>query len=186
MAIKSTIFKADLQVNDTDRDYYELHKLTLARHPSETDERMMLRILVFGKHAHEHLEFAGSISTEETPALWRKNLSGQIEEWIELGQPDEKRIRKACGRARQVFIYCYGLHKAKPWWQGIKSSLDRFDNLHVLFLPDEQIGPLTAMAERTMQLQCIIQDGDVSFSDEAHETTITPEIWFEGELRRGR
>lgn len=178
MAIKSTIFKADLQVNDTDRDYYELHKLTLARHPSETDERMMLRLLVFGMHAHEYLEFAGSISTEETPSLWRKNLSGQIEEWIELGQPDEKRIRKACGRSREVYVYCYGLHKAKPWWQGIQSSLGRFDNLHVLFLPDDEIKPLMAMAERTMQLQCMIQDGDVSFSDTERETTITPEVWL--------
>ena len=186
MAVKSTIFKADLQVNDADRDYYELHKLTLARHPSETDERMMLRLLVFGMHADKYLEFAGSISTEETPALWKKNLSGEIQEWIELGQPDEKRIRKACGRARQVYIYLYGLHKAKPWWQGIKPSLDRFDNLHVRFLGDEQIKPLTAMAKRTMQLQCMIQDNDVSFSDEDQETTITPEIWLETKPRASR
>jgi len=179
MAIKATIYKADLQVNDIDRDHYQLYKLTLARHPSETDERMMLRLMLFGKHADERLEFAGSINTEETPALWKKNFSGEIQEWIELGHPDEKRIRKACGRARQVFVYCYGLHRAKPWWQGIKSSLDRFDNLHVMFLPDEQIEPLTAMAERTMQLTCMIQDGDISFSDADRETTITPEIWLE-------
>lgn len=178
MAIKATIYKADLQVNDIDRDHYQLYKLTLARHPSETDERMMLRLFLFAKHADEQLEFAGSINTDETPALWRKNLSGEIEEWIELGHPDEKRIRKACGRARRVFIYCYGQHRAKPWWQGIQSSLDRFDNLHVMFLPDEQIEPLAAMAERTMQLTCMIQDGDISFSDADRDTTVTPETWF--------
>lgn len=177
MAIKSTVFKADLQVTDTDRDYYQSHKLTLARHPSETDERMMLRLLVFAMHADAATEFAGAISTEDTPALWRKNLSGEILEWIEIGQPDEKRIRKACGRARQVYIYCYGAHRAKPWWQSIKSSLDRFDNLRVMFLPDDQIRVLSEMAERTMQLQCIIQDGDISFSDSQRETTVTPETW---------
>ena len=88
MAIKSTIFKADLQVTDTDRDYYDSHNLTLARHPSETDERMMVRLLVFGIHADPALELAGAISTEETPALWRKSLSGEIIDWIDIGQPD--------------------------------------------------------------------------------------------------
>ena len=136
MATNSTIFKADLQVTDTDRDYYETHKLTLARHPSETDERLMMRLLVFALHADEALEFAGAISTEETPALWKKNLSGEIQDWIELGFPDEKRIKKACGRARNVYIYCYGMHRAKPWWQSIQAKLDRFDNLSVLVFAD--------------------------------------------------
>jgi uncharacterized protein YaeQ len=178
LAINSTIFKADLQVNDTDRDYYQLHKLTLARHPSETDERLMLRLLVFAMHADEYVEFAGSISSEETPALWKKNLSGEIQLWIELGQPDEKRIRKACGRSRQVYVYCYNSQKAKPWWQGMKSSLDRFDNLEVIFLPDESVKTLASMAQRTMQLVCLIQDGEVTFSDDQHDAAITPEAWL--------
>ena len=178
LAIKSTIFKADLQVNDTDRDYYQIHKLTLARHPSETDERLMLRLLVFAMHADEYVEFAGSISSEETPAVWKKNLSGEIQLWIELGQPDEKRIRKACGRSRQVYVYCYNSQKAKPWWQGMKSSLDRFDNLQVIFLPDEPIKTLASMAQRTMQLVCLIQDGEVTFSDDQHDAAIRPEAWL--------
>lgn len=186
MATKSTIFKADLQVTDTDRDHYETHKLTLARHPSETDERLMVRLLVFALHADSALEFAGSISTEDTPALWKKNLSGEILEWIEIGQPDEKRIRKACGRAGEVFIYCYAANRAKPWWQGIKSSLDRLENLHVRFLRDDQIAPLTGMAERTMQLACVIQDNAATFSNKSHESTIEPEIWFEHKPAQGR
>lgn len=178
MAIKSTIFKADLQVTDTDRDYYEQHKLTLARHPSETDERMMVRLLVFGMHADPALEFAGGVSTEDTPALWRKNLSGEILDWIDIGHPDEKRIRKACARAQNVFIYPYGLGRSKPWWQSIKNDLTRFDNLHVLFLPDGQIKDLPLMAERTMQLYCTIQDNEITFSDNKNEQTIKPEIWL--------
>ena len=178
MAINSTIFKADLQVTDTDRDYYETHKLTLARHPSETDERLMMRLLVFALHADEALEFAGAISTEETPALWRKNLSGEILDWIELGFPDEKRIKKACGRARNVYIYCYGMHRAKPWWQSIQAKLDRFDNLSVLVFADADIAPLPSMAKRTMQLYATIQDGAVTFADDQREAVILPMVWL--------
>ncbi|AFM12737.1 YaeQ family protein [Turneriella parva] len=178
MAIKSTIFKADLQVTDTDRDYYEQHKLTLARHPSETDERMMVRLLVFGMHADPALELAGGVSTEDTPALWRKNLSGEILDWIDIGHPDEKRIRKACARARNVFIYSYGLGRSKPWWQSIQNDLGRFDNLSVLFLPDGQIKNLAQLAERTMQLYCTIQDSEITFADGQTELTVTPEIWL--------
>jgi len=179
VAIKSTIFKADLQVTDTDRDYYDSHKLTIARHPSETDERMMVRLLVFGIHADPALELAGAISTEETPALWRKSLSGEIIDWIDIGQPDEKRIRKACARARHVFIYAYGLARAKPWWQSIKKDLARFDNLTVIFLPDEQIKTLPLMAERTMQLLCTIQDGEIVLIDSNRETAVKPELWLQ-------
>jgi len=181
LAIKSTIFKADLQVTDTDRDYYEQHKLTLARHPSETDERLMVRLLAFGIHADAALEFAGAISTEETPALWRKNLSGEIIDWIDIGQPDEKRIRKACARARHVFVYAYGLARARPWWQSIRQDLARFDNLKVIFLPDDQMKALPLMAERTMQLLCTIQDGEIALSAGDREVTITPEIWLQPE-----
>ncbi len=182
MAIKSTIFKADLQITDTDRDYYQSHKLTLARHPSETDERMMIRLLVFAIHADPALEFAGGVSVDDTPAIWKKNLSGEILDWIEIGQPDEKRIRKACGRARQVYIYCYGLHRAKPWWQGIQSSLARFDNLHVRFLQDDNIRPLSTMVKRTMAFTCLIQDGEMTLADENQEAAITPASWLEPKI----
>ncbi|MFO1525414.1 MAG: YaeQ family protein [Turneriella sp.] len=179
MAIKSTIFKADVEISDTDRDYYEKHKLTLARHPSETDERLMVRLLVFTMHAQEYLEFAGGISTEDTPALWRKNLSGEILEWIEIGHPDEKRLRKACGRARQVYVYCFGSARSRPWWQSLRSSLDRFGNVSVRYLSDEQIAPLSLMAKRTMQLTCIVQDGEFTLSDNDRSAAVTPERWLE-------
>lgn len=178
MAINSTIFKAELQVTDTDRDYYEQHKLTLARHPSETDERMMVRMLVFAINAGPALEFAGGISTEDTPALWVKNLLGEIQHWIEIGHPDEKRIRKACARSREVTIYTYGQGRSKPWWQSIKNDLTRFDNLSVIFLPDDQIRHLPAMAKRTMQLYATIQDQQITFGDDALEVSVIPDVWL--------
>jgi len=99
MASNATIYKTTIQIADMDRQYYQDHVLTLARHPSETDERMMVRLLAFALHAHEALSFGRKVSAEEEPALWLKDLTGAIDLWIEVGQPDEKIIRRACGRA---------------------------------------------------------------------------------------
>ena len=108
MAIKATICKANLQIADMERHYYQDHALTLARHPSETDERMMVRLLAFALHAHEYLEFGQGMTADDEADVWQKDLTGAIELWIDVGLPDEKLIRKACGRANQVVVYCYG------------------------------------------------------------------------------
>ena len=125
MATKATIYKASLQIVDLDRDYYHEHSITLARHPSETDERMMVRLLAFVQHASEDLTFTRGLSTSDEPDLWQKDLTGAIELWIELGQPDEKRIRKACGRAQKVWIYSYSGRSAEIWWEQIGSALGK-------------------------------------------------------------
>jgi uncharacterized protein YaeQ len=177
MAIKATIFKAQLNIADMDRSYYGDHTLTLARHPSENDERMMVRLLAFALNASETLAFTRGISTDDEPDLWQKNLNDEIELWIELGQPDEKRIRKACARATQVIIYTYQPRSAPLWWQQLEGKMERFDNLRVYHLPDDSASQLAALAARTMQLQCTIQDGVAWFSDSSHNLTITPQKW---------
>src|SRR5512140_3190997 len=100
MALGATVYRASLTVSDLDRGVYGQHSLTLARHPSETDERMMVRLLAFALHADEALEFGRGLSAEEEPDLVRRDLTGAIEQWIEVGLPDEKEIRKACGRSK--------------------------------------------------------------------------------------
>lgn len=177
MAIKSTIFKAELQISDMDRHYYQTHALTIARHPSETDERMMVRILTFALHADEALEFTKGISTQDEPDLWQKSLSGEIELWIDLGQPDEKRIRKACGRARKVVIYTYSGNSAEIWWQQNSPALSRFDNLSVINLPVACVKELGKLAQRSMRLQCSIQDGEIWLGDENAMLQVNPEPW---------
>ncbi|WP_263079439.1 YaeQ family protein [Endozoicomonas sp. Mp262] len=172
MALKATILKAELHIADMERHYYNSHNLTIARHPSENDERMMLRILVFALHADEHLTFTKGISTDDEPDIWRKNLSGEIELWIELGQPDEKRIRRACGRAKQVLIYNYGGRQADIWWQQSQTSLKRFRNLTVVNIPYQASSQLRDMAAKAMQLQCTIQDGQVLMTDDQHSIDI--------------
>jgi len=175
MAIKSTIFKADIQISDMDRHYYHDHSLTLARHPSENDERMMLRLLAFAQHASDRMSFTKGISTEDEPDLWQKSLSSEIEVWIDLGQPDEKRIRKACGRAKKVFIYTYNYRSALAWWEQIRNRLSRFDNLSVIVIPDLEMQTMGNMAERGMQLQYTIQDGETLLSNGKLSVTIEPE-----------
>jgi uncharacterized protein YaeQ len=165
MALKATIFKAELQIADMGRGYYHDHALTLARHPSENDERMMMRILAFVLHACEALSFAGGMNVDEEPDLWQKDLTGSIDLWIDVGQPDEKRIRKACGRAQQVFIYTYSGHSADVWWSQISDKLERMKNLTVISLLPATVQALARLAQRSMQLQCTVQDGQVWVTD---------------------
>jgi uncharacterized protein YaeQ len=165
MASNATIFKATLQIADVDRHYYQDHALTLARHPSETDERMMVRLLAFALHAHDSLSFGRGLSTEDEPDLWQKDLTGLIELWIEVGQRDEKAIRQACGRAKQVCFYTYGGRGADQWWKDNMTALERLPNLTVMNLPLDGGRALATLAQRTMELQCTIQDGQVLLGD---------------------
>lgn len=177
MALKATIFKARLQITDIDRDYYQAHTITLARHPSETDERMMVRLLAFARQASETLAFTRGLSTTEEPDLWQHGPAGDIELWIDLGQPDEKRIRKACGQARQVCIYCYSGHGATLWWARLGGRVDKLRNLTVVNLSPQACHELSGLARRNMQLQCTIQDGLVWLGDAKRSVEVNPEIW---------
>jgi uncharacterized protein YaeQ len=173
MALKATICKAELQIADMVRNYYHDHALTIARHPSETDERMMVRILAFALHAHEALSFAGKLTNDDEPDLWQKDFTGAIESWIEVGQPDEKRILKACGRAKRVFIYTFSGHSAGVWWRQTGPQLERVNNLTVINLPEAAIQAMEKLAQRSMELQCTIQEGQLWMGDK--ETTVLVE-----------
>ncbi|MEO6306403.1 MAG: YaeQ family protein [Nitrospiraceae bacterium] len=172
MASNATIFKATLQISDMDRQYYQDHALTLARHPSETDERMMVRLLAFALHAHEALSFGRGVSAEEEPALWLKDLTGAIDLWIEVGQPDDKTIRRACGRAKQVCLYTYGGRGADQWWEKNLATLERLNNLAVMSLTLDESRVLATLAKPSMQLQCTIQEGQIWMADGANTAHI--------------
>ncbi len=171
MALKPTIFKAELEIADTARSYYQTHTLTVARHSSETDERLMVRLLAFARHAHEHLTFTEGLANADDPALWQKDLTGAIDLWIDLGQPDEKRILKSCGRAGQVVIYCYS-SSANIWWNALSPKLERAKNLSVF-----QIDPagLAGLVERSMKLHCLVQEDQiwVTAGDETLQVELT-------------
>ena len=177
MALKATIFKVSLQISDMDRHYYQPHELTIARHPSENDARMMVRLIAFALNAEEHLSFTKGISSDEEPDLWEVDLSGTIQHWIELGNPDEKRLRKACGRAKKVTVYCYNRRSAEQWWLQYQSELERFKNLSVVLMPEEFVASVAGMAERNMELQITIQDGELWVADGEQNLHLIPEVF---------
>lgn len=174
MALKSTIFKAKLGIADLDRGYYGEHQLTLARHPSETDERMMARLLAFALFADERLEFGRGLSTDDEPALWLKDYSGEIRLWIEVGLPDERILRKAAGRADAVVVLAYGGRTVDLWWAKDGAALARLPKLRVLALSGEQSAALAGLAERGMDLHCTIQDGQIWLTDGPTTVLIEP------------
>ncbi|HEX8987379.1 MAG TPA: YaeQ family protein [Rhodocyclaceae bacterium] len=174
MALKSTVFKANLEIADIDRGYYATHNLTLARHPSETDERMMMRLLAFALYADERLEFGKGLSTTDEPALWLKKLDGSIELWIEVGLPDERIVRRAAGRAERVVVLAYGGRTVDLWWAKEGNTLSRLGNLTVLAIDPEQSAALADLVERGMQLNVTLHEGQVMFGNGADTATIEP------------
>ncbi len=170
MALKATISKALLNIANMDSHYYAEHNLTLAQHPSETDLRLMVRVLAFILNAEERLEFCKGISQDDEPDLWVKSLGGEIELWIDLGQPDEKRIKKACGRSKKVIIYTYQEGMAAAWWKQIETSLTRFSNLRVVYLDME--GDIELLAKRAMMLQANISDNELTLMDDAQQSIV--------------
>jgi uncharacterized protein YaeQ len=172
MAANATVFRAELQVSDMDRNYYATHALTLARHPSETDERLMVRLLAFALHADERLEFARGAASDDEPDLWLRSRSGEIELWIDVGQPDESRVRKACGRAGEVVVLNYHGRSADLWWEKVRPALSRFGNLTVIDIDAATMAELAALTDRGMRLQCMIQDGQAELYGEGASITV--------------
>ncbi|MGD2141339.1 MAG: YaeQ family protein [Burkholderiales bacterium] len=176
MALRATISKAELKIADMERGYYKDHTLTIARHPSETEERMMVRLLAFALNADDALAFGAGLSTDEEPDLWCKDLTGNIESWIDVGLPDEKRIRKACGRAQKVMVYSYGGRAAQLWWKQNEDALARLDKLTVLDLPQAATRALAELADRNMKMQITIQDGQIWVSNAQQSVHLEPEL----------
>jgi len=178
MALKATIFKVDLSLADMDRNLYQDYALTLARHPSENDQRMMVRLLAFMRYADDLLAFGKGLSTDEEPDLWRKDLTGVIDLWILVGQPDERWLRKASGRAARVVLFTYGGRVADMWWEQNRATLEKLSNLTVFRLVPEDTLALAALASRAMRLQCLIQDGEMLITGEGESIRIDPEVIF--------
>ena len=176
MAPNSTIHKVELQVSDMDRHYYASHNLTLAQHPSETPARLMVRLVAFALHADERLEFGRGLGTAGDPDLWQRDYTGDIERWIDLGQPDESQVRKACARARQVVLVNYSGNSADVWWERTAAALSRLRNLTVLALAPADVEAALGLHERAMRLTAMIQDGELQLMSEQRNVAMTPRV----------
>lgn len=175
MAANATIYKASLNIADMDRNYYAEHNFTLAKHPSETDLRLMIKLVAFMLNADETLLFTKGITQDDEPDLWQKALDGDIKLWIDLGQPDEKRIRKACGRSERVIIYMYQEGSALAWWKQMQNQLGRFKNLSVVYLNID--GDIELLAKRAMVLQCNISDFELTIIDNDNSVVVKEDRW---------
>lgn len=182
MALKATIFKAEISITDMDRNYYNDHNLTIARHPSENDARMMLRIIAFIVNAHERLQFTKGLSDDEVPDIWQKSFSDEIELWIELGQPSEQRIKKGCNQSQQMMIYAYADNSFDAWWKKEQSSLRLRKHLSVFTLPEDLSTVLANIVARTMQMQVTIQDGQIWLTSEGVGASECIEVKIEKRL----
>lgn len=178
MALKATIYKATVNVADMDRNVFLDSTLTLARHPSETEERLMLRLLAWLVNAHERLTFTRGLSAEDEPEIWLLNDHNGIEVWVELGLPEERRVKRACNRSASVVLYTYNGRAAQIWWHQNQSKLAQQDNLTVRFLDDEQLKALTQLASRSMTLQATIQDGTIWLSDDQNHLELRFTDWL--------
>ncbi len=181
MALKSSISKVRLNVSNLDSNVYGDFNLSIARHPSETEARMMLRVAVFVLHASDELEFGRGISTDDEPDLWQKSLTGEIELWIELGTPDPDRLRKACGRARRVVLYGYGDRSMSVWWAKHAAALERFRNLTVYSVSDEDRDRLASLTSSSIDLQCTVSGGELWITDAEHTAEVRPALLREAQ-----
>ncbi|MBJ2095902.1 YaeQ family protein [Serratia ureilytica] len=182
MALKATIYKAAVNIADMDRHFYHDATLTLAQHPSENEQRMMLRLLAWICHADERLVFTKGLSADDEPEIWQRNDHNGLEIWIEMGLPDEKRIRKACNQSPRVVLYAYGERAAHVWWQAMQGKVAGYKNLSVRFLDDEQLARLTALASRTMTLQATLQEGTIWLSDAQNSLEIQFAEWQQAQV----
>jgi uncharacterized protein YaeQ len=177
--MKATIFKATIEFADMDRNVYMDHSVTLARHPSETDERLLVRLLAFVLNAPAdndkgEIVFAKDLWNIDEPCIWQKDLTGQVVHWMEVGRPDDKRLLRVSARSSAVSVYSYD-SSTPIWWSGIASKMTRARNLTVWQIPSEQSEALARMAQRTMQLHVSVQDGAIWVSDEKQSVEVTPQ-----------
>jgi uncharacterized protein YaeQ len=185
MAIKSTIYKADLSIADIDHGYYADHSLTLARHPSETDERMMIRLVALALQAYKladvcgndgTLTFGAGLSDPDEPDVWLRDFTGAVRLWVEVGQPEDRPLAKACGKSDEAIVYCYH-HAAHVWFKAIEGKISRLDKLRVFYIESEQSRALASLAARSMQLQATIQEGGLMVGNGRDAIHIDPIKW---------
>lgn len=178
MALNATIFKVKLNISDLDRHYYADHALTVAQHPSETDERLLVRVLAFALEAAEGMEFGRGISATEEADLSQRDLTGRVTRWIDVGLPDERRVRKACGATDAVVVYAFGGSTAERWWQKSRPDLAKQTNLTVYALSKATTDELIKVLHPRMELQFMVQDQEMWLSSGEMRFRVERETWF--------
>jgi uncharacterized protein YaeQ len=154
MALKPTIYKTNITLSDLNRDYYDSFGLTIAQHPSETLERMMARVVAFCVNAEQGLEFTKGLSEVEQPDIWKISLDGQIERWLDVGEPEVERIKKATRKASSVEVFSFN-SKSDVWWAQSREKFVQL-NAHFYRFNWHEIQQLASLCQRTMNFSVLI------------------------------
>jgi uncharacterized protein YaeQ len=172
MALTATTYKVFLDISDTDRGVYETVHITVARHPSETEERMVARILAYGLWYHDDLEFGRGLSDPDEPALRRRGLDGRTCHWIDVGRPDSDRLAWCARRCPRTSLLAYG--NIDQWAEQVLHRVSGLDNLEIAVLPREPMDALAVDLPRKIEWGLMITDGIlyVSDGDRQHELTL--------------
>ncbi len=178
MALNATMYRFGINLSDMDRGYYDQRSLHVALHPSETTERLVIRLLAWCLHAHPDLRFTKGLSTEDEPDLWQFSDTQEIALWLEVGLPESKRLRRAAGRAAQVGVYAYGGQALQQWLQQNHKEFLRLDNLFIRQFDPAAVYRLMGSLERTMELSCMIQDQTLMLSWDEHMLEIAVKHWY--------
>ena len=172
MAEKATVCKANITLSDMDRHYYGDLSLTIAQHPSETAERMMVRLLSFCYRAADNLTFTRGLSSVDEPDIWLKSDDGRILEWIEVGQPAPDRLKKAQGVARQVLVFAYG-RGIDIWWKNNTAAVQALSKVKVYSFDAAELQDLTKLAAKTMNLTISITEAIAYISSAEHNISVS-------------
>lgn len=181
VALSATVFKVELSVSDVDHGYYADHTPTVARHPSETDERMVVRLLAFGLRAHRlgdvdgELTFGAGLSTPGVPDLRLADYTGRILEWISVGQPDERALGKAAGQADRVLLFPFAAGVA-TWWRAVEPKVAGLQHLSVMQIPHAPVQQLAQTVDRRVSAQVMVMEGEVTMTVGEVNVTFTPEL----------
>ena len=172
MAEKATVCKANITLSDMDRHYYGDLSFTIAQHPSETAERMMVRLLSFCYRAADNLTFTRGLSSVDEPDIWLKSDDGRILEWIEVGQPAPDRLKKAQGVARQVLVFAYG-RGIDIWWKNNTAAVQALSKVKVYYFDAAELQDLTKLAAKTMNLTISITEAIAYISSAEHNISVS-------------
>lgn len=174
MAIKPTIYKARISLSDLERDYYDAISLTIAQHPSETLERMMVRVLAYCINAQEDLELTKGLDEVDEPDLWVRTMDEQTTLWIDVGEPSFERVKKACNQAKAVKVYSFN-SKSDVWWAQGEAKLSRLE-ASVYRFPWDNIEALAKLVERTMDLSVTITGNSAYVAGDLGEVEVSWEV----------
>ena len=178
MALQATPYKIELNLTDIDRSVYENLRFTVARHPSETEERLCVRLIAYALWYSEQLAFGRGLSDVDEPALWEKSLDDRVLHWIEVGQPDAERITWCSRRAERFTLLAYGNLRV---WQGrVLEPLRTLKNIHVLAVDQEALANLAQDLPRALSWSVMISDGELFVTDERGQHEI-PLQWLVGQ-----